>query len=144
MVDLTQTLYDAASTAYDYLPSKPTLAPTAMDRVAELVGGALEGTPQIGNIAVAADSGRVGLQSGVCFFKATNPLSRVCFGAGTVCGLAGAACAGTSACSNYMGLSPLGVAGNLAGRACYRIGKYSLRVGQVTDGNMTALADVPC
>lgn len=137
MVDFTKYLYDA----YEYMPSKPTLAPTQMDRVAELVGDALEGTPRVANIAITADSARVGVQSGMCFFKATNPLSRACFGAGAVCGLAGSVCSGTSAFSNYMGFSPLGIAGDLAGRACYRLGKYSLRIGNVTDGNMTALAD---
>ena len=142
MVDVTETLYNAAATAYDYLPGKPSLAPTAMNRVAELVGDALEGTPRVANIAIAADSGRVGVQSGMCFFKATNPVAKACFGAGAVCGLAGSVCSGTSAFSNYMGFSPLGIAGDFAGRACYRLGKYSLRIGNVTDGNMTALADV--
>ena len=78
----------------------------------------------------------------VCaFFKATNLVARACFGAGAVCGLAGSVYSGRSAFSNYIGLSPLGITGDFAGRACYRLGKYSLRIGNVTDGNMTALAD---
>lgn len=147
MAEITKYLYDGAAAAYDYLPGMPgmpSLAPTPMDRVARLVGDGLEGVPRVGNIAITADSARVGVQSGICFFKATNPLARACFGAGAVCGLAGSACSGASAFSNYMGFSPLGIAGDLAGRACYRLGKYSLRVGNITDGNMTALAEVPC
>ena len=79
----------------------------------------------------------------LCFFKSTNPLARVCFGAGVVCGVAGSACAGASAISNYMSFSPLGIAGDLASHACYRLGKYSLKVGNITNGNMAALAEIP-
>ena len=143
MVDVPKYLYEIGSSVYDYLPNRPSLAPTAMDRVAKLIGDGIEGAPRIGNIAITADSARVGVQSGLCFFKAKTPVAKACFGIGATCGLAGSVCAGASSISNYMGCSPLGLAGNLAGRACYRLGRYSLRMGNVTDGNITELADIP-
>ena len=123
MSDYTDYFYDGARAVYESLPglpSVPVAPPTSMDRLAELVGDGLEGAPRVANIAITADSARVGVQSGICFFKATNPLARVCFGTGAVCGLAG----------------------DFAGRACYRLGKYALKIGNVTDGNVTALVDV--
>ena len=117
------------------------LAPTAVDTLAEsateITSGISKNVPVIGNAAICADSLCTTGRAGINFCCSPNPVSKVFFGASCLCGLMGTASSGTALVTSFTGIPVAAWLGSFGARAFNRLGKYTLHMGNVTNGNIT-------
>lgn len=122
------------------------LLPTAEDTLAESATGIITGitknVPIIGNAAICADSLCTTGRAGINFACSPNPVFQVFFGASCVCGVLGAASSGTALVTSFAGIPVAGWVGSFGVRAFNRLGKYSLHMGNVTNGNVTNITEI--
>jgi hypothetical protein len=118
------------------------LVPTAMDHFAESASSLTDGVPVLGNAAVCVDSLCTTGRAGINFYCSPNPLSKVFFGASCVCGVMGAASSGTALVTSFAGIPMAGWLGAFGARGFNRLGKYTLHMGNVTNGNITNVTEI--
>ena len=122
------------------------LAPSAVDALAEsateITSGISNNVPIIGNAAICADSLCTTGRAGINFYCSPNPVSKVFFATSCVCGLIGAGSSGVALLSPVTGIPVLGWVGTFGARGFNRLGKYSLYMGNVTNGNITNATEI--
>ena len=122
------------------------LLPTAADALAEsateLTNGLSRNIPIIGNAALCTDSLCTTGRAGLNFYCSPNPVSKVFFATSCVCGLIGAGSSGVALLSPVTGIPVLGWVGTFGARGFNRLGKYSLYMGNVTNGNITNATEI--
>lgn len=122
------------------------LLPTATDALAEsateLTNGLSHNIPIIGNAALCTDSLCTTGRAGLNFYCSPNPVSKVFFATSCVCGLIGAGSSGIALLSPVTGIPVLGWVGTFGARGFNRLGKYSLYMGNVTNGNITNATEI--
>ncbi len=122
----------------DVFPTPATIFIESSTRITDSV-------PVIGNVAILTDSTCTAGRAAVNFYCSPNPVSKVCFGASCLFGVAGAASSGTALATSFLGIPLTGLIGSFGARALNRLGKYTLQMGNVTSGNITnvtAIADL--
>ena len=128
-----------APTAVDKLAGTATDAITSASGVASEV---VEAVPVFGNAAICVDSLCTTGRASVNFYCSPNPISRAFFGASCLCGLMGAASSGTAVATSLIGIPLTGWLGSLGARGFNRLGKYTLQMGNVTNGNITNVTEI--
>lgn len=122
------------------------LLPTAADNFAKSATGLTDGisqnVPIIGNAALCCDSLCTTGRAGINFYCSPNPVSKVFFATSCVCGLIGAGSSGVALLSPVTGIPVLGWVGTFGARGFNRLGKYSLYMGNVTNGNITNTTEI--
>lgn len=118
------------------------LAPTAMDHAAESISQITDGVPVFGNAAICVDSLCTTGRAGINFYCSPNPVSKVFFGASFLCGVMGAGASSTALVTSFAGIPVAGWLGSLGARGLNRLGKYTLYMGNVTNGNITNATDI--
>ena len=118
------------------------LAPTAVDHLAESASTLTDGVPVLGNAAICVDSLCTTGRAGINFYCSPNPVSKVFFGASCLCGVMGAVSSGTALVTSFAGIPVTGWLGSLGARGFNRMGKYTLHMGNVTNGNITNATDI--
>jgi hypothetical protein len=98
--------------------------------------------PIVGNAAICVDSLCTTGRAGINFYYSPNPLAKVFFGASCACGLMGAASSGTALATSCVGILLTGWVGSFGARGFNRLGKYSLHMGNITNGNLTNATDI--
>jgi hypothetical protein len=91
------------------------------------------------------DSLTVSGRAGINFYCSPSPLAKVCFGISCVCGLVGATSSAIALATSFAGIPIGGWVGTFGARGFNRLGKYTLHMGNVTNGNITnvtAIADL--
>lgn len=117
------------------------LAPTAMDAFAEAATSAIESATGLANVGVCVDSACTTGRAAVNFFYSSNPVSKTFFGTSIICGVTGTVVSGASLVGKGLGIPGLGFGCDLAARGCCRLGKYTMKMGNVTSGNITGFAE---
>jgi hypothetical protein len=126
----------------DLFPTPSTLFMESTTRAADRITNVIDNVPVVGNAALFADSTCTTCRAAFNFYCSPNPLSKVFFGASCVFGVAGAVSSGTALATSFAGI-PLGAClGTFGARAFNRIGKYSLYMGNVTNGNITNVTEI--
>lgn len=125
------------------------LLPTATDALAESARTLVESTtsitknvPAIGNAAICADSLCTTGRAGVNFYCSPNPVSKVFFGASCACGVLGTVSSGIALFTAFSGIPVAGWFGSFGARAFNRLGKYTLHMGNVTNGKITNITEI--
>jgi hypothetical protein len=117
------------------------LLPTAVDALAEsateITFGISKNVPIIGNAAICTDSICTAGRAGINFYYSPNPVAKVFFGASCLCGVMGATSSGTALITSFAGIPMAGWLGSFGARGFNRLGKYTLHMGNVTNGNIT-------
>ena len=121
------------------------LAPSAFDAFADsmtemtttLTTTTTKNVPIVGNAAICADSLCTTGRASINFYCAPSPLAKVFFGASCACGLVGATSSGAALVTSFMGIPMAGWLGSFGARSFNRLGKYTLHMGNVTNGNIT-------
>lgn len=113
------------------------LATTPVNRLASVGADLLSQVPALANSALLVDSVSTTGRAGMNFCYANNIVARTCFATSCICGTVGAISFGTAIASSFFGIPAAGVVGNLGARAFHRLGKYSLTLGNFTNGNFT-------
>ena len=119
---------------------------SAVDALAEsateITSGISKNVPIIGNAAICADSVCTVGRAGINFYCSPNPVAKVFFGASCLCGAIGAAASGTALLTSFAGIPAAGWVGSFGARGFNRLGKYTLHMGNVTNGNITNATDI--
>jgi hypothetical protein len=89
--------------------------------------------PSFGNGFICIDSLSTAGRAGVNFYFSPSPVARVFFAGSCVCGIASAAASGTAMANSYVGIPVIGWMGCLSSRGLNRLGKYTFKMGQITD-----------
>ena len=122
------------------------LAPSSMDLFAEsateITTGISTNVPIIGNAALCMDSVCTTSRAGVNFYCSPNPVAKTFFAVSCLCGVIGATASGTSLVTSVAGIPVAGWLGSFGARAFNRAGKYTLHMGNVTNGNITNATDI--
>jgi len=118
------------------------LFPTPATALIESTTKVTDSVPVVGNVAILADSTCTAGRAAINFYCSPNPVSKVCFGASCLFGVAGAASSGTALATSFMGIPITGLVGSFGARAFNRLGKYTLHLGNVTNGNITNVTDI--
>ena len=122
------------------------IVPTAVDAFAEsateITSGISKNVPVIGNAAICADSVCTTGRAGINFYCSPNPIAKAFFGASCLCGMMGAASLGTALVTSFAGIPAAGWLGSFGARGFNRLGKYTLHMGNVTNGNITNATDI--
>ena len=113
------------------------MAPTPFNNFMNTADGVVSQVPTLANSYILADSACTTGRAAMNFCCANNFVSRACFVASCFCGVMGAASSGTALIGGYFGIPATGAVGAFGARAFNRLGKYSLHVGNVTNGNFT-------
>lgn len=104
--------------------------------------GITESIPAFGNTAICIDSLFTTGRAGMNFYTSPNPLSKVFFGASCLCGVIGATSSGLAVVTSFVGI-PMGAwLGATSARGFNSLGKYTLKMGKVTSGNITNLNEI--
>lgn len=127
----------------------PSWAPTPADafldsaaRATDLGVAVAEKVPIVGNALMCGDSLYLAGRAGINFYCCPNILAKVCFGASCLCGTAGALASGTAALTGFLGIPTVGLVGTVGGRTFNNLGKYALKLGNVTNGNITNITEI--
>lgn len=99
--------------------------------------GISKNVPIIGNVAICADSLCTKGRAGINFYCSPNPVAKAFFGASCLCGVIGAASSGTALVTSFAGIPMAGWLGSFGARGFNRLGKYTLHMGNITNGNIT-------
>lgn len=78
------------------------LLPTAADKLAISATRITDNVPVVGNAVLLADSTCTAGRAAINFYCSPNPISKVCFGASCLFGVAGAASSGTALATSFM------------------------------------------
>jgi len=127
---LTMVNLNLAPSAFDALAESATSFTNSATRITSSV-------PTLGNAAICADSLCTTGRAGINFYYSPNPVAKVFFGASCCCGLIGAAASGTALATSFAGIPVAGWLGSFGARGFNRLGKYTLHMGNVTNGNIT-------
>ena len=126
----------------DLAPTPTTLMMESVTRMVESVTRAVDLVPSATNAGICVDSACTAGRAAVNFYGSPNPVSKVCFGASCVCGTIGATASGTALVSNYLGVPALGFLGSVGARTFNTLGKYTLHMGNVTNGQITNVTEI--
>ena len=85
-----------------------------------------DSVPTVGNVVILADSTCTAGRAAVNFYCSPNPISKVCFVASCLFGVAGAASSDTALATSFLGISLTGLVGSFGARAFNRLGKLSI------------------
>jgi len=97
----------------------------------------------VGNSALCADSIYTSGRAGINFYYCPNPLARVFFAASFVCGTLGVVSSATTLLTFSLGPIPIMAAlGSFSARSFNRLGKYTLQLGHITNGNITTANEI--
>ena len=121
------------------------LAPTAFDKFVTSTTTVTDTLPVLGNAAICTDCLCTTGRAAVNFYCSPNPVAKIFFGASCVCGAMGAASSGTALVTSFVGIPSAAWVGAFGARSFNRLGKYTLHMGNVTNGNITnatAIADL--
>ena len=118
------------------------LAPTPATVLMESATRITDNVPVAGNAAICVDSLCTTGRAGLNFYCSPNPVSKVFFGASCLCGVMGAASSGTALVSSFAGIPITGWLGSFGARGFNRLGRYTLHMGNVTNGNITNATDI--
>ena len=125
------------------------LAPTAFDGFAESastlndrVNRITNGVPVIGNAGLCVDSLCTTGRAGINFYCSPNPVAKVFFCANCMCGIMGGISSGTSLLTSFTGIPIAGWLGSFGARGFNRLDKYTLHMGNVTNGNITNATEI--
>ncbi len=118
------------------------LAPTAVDNLAGSLTRITDQVPLAGNALICADSVCTTGQAGINFYCVANPVSKVFFCASCACGVMGAVTARTALATSFTGIPVAGWLGSFGARSFNRLGKYRLKMGNATNGNITNATDI--
>ncbi len=116
--------------------------PTPFNNFLDKASGILADVPTVGNSVILADSACTTGRAAMNFCCANNLVARTCFGASCVFGAAGTVASGTALAGGTFGIPVVGAVGALGARAFNRLGKYSLHVGNITNGNITNATEI--
>lgn len=111
-------------------------------KLIEAITEILNSIPTVGNAVICADGTCTAGCAAVNFYTTYNPISKACFAASCVCGTIGAAASGTALVSNYLGVPALGFLGSVGARTFNTLGKYTLHMGNVTNGQITNVTEI--
>jgi len=95
-----------------------------------------------GNSAICADSICTLGRAGINFYYCPNPLARVFFAASFVCGTLGAVSSGAALLLSTWGIPTIAVLSSFSARSFNRLGKDTLRMGHITNGNITTANEI--
>jgi hypothetical protein len=118
------------------------LVPTAFDILAQSTTEITNTVPILGNSFLCVDSSYTAGRACPNFYCTPSPLSRVFFGASVICGAAGALSSGTALLTSFAGIPTASYLGSFGARAFNRLGKYTLYMGNVTNGNITNVTEI--
>jgi hypothetical protein len=118
------------------------LAPTAFDALTESMTEITNSVPILGNSFLCVDSSCTAGRACFNFCCSPSPLSKIFFGASVVCGAAGALSSGTALFTSFAGVPAASYLGSFGARAFNRLGKYTLYMGNVTNGNITNVTEI--
>jgi hypothetical protein len=119
-----------APAAFDLFADSATTFTNSATRITSSV-------PTLGNAALCVDSLCTSGRAGINFYCSPNPVAKVFFGASCCCGVIGAASSGAALATSFAGIPVAGWLGSFGARAFNRLGKYTLHMGNVTNGNIT-------
>jgi hypothetical protein len=126
----------------DLFPTPTTLLIESTTRLTDTVTNAVNTVPVVSNVAILSDSTFTACRAAVNFYCSPNPISKVCFAASCLFGVAGAASSGTALVTSFMGVPLTGLVGSFGARGFNRLGKYTLHMGNVTNGNITNATEI--
>jgi len=115
---------------------------SAMDHFADSASKITDGVPVLGNAAICVDSLCTTGRAGINFYCSPNPVAKVFFGASCLCGAMGATSSGIALVTSFAGIPMTGWLGSLGARGFNRLGKYTLHMGNVTNGKITNATDI--
>ena len=118
------------------------LAPTAIDNFAESATEISSALPVMGNAAICVDSLCTSGRAAVNFYCSPNLLSKALFASSCVCGVMGATTSATALITQYSNIPVVSWLGSFGSRGFNRLGRYTLRMGNVTNGNITNATDI--
>lgn len=122
------------------------LAPSSVDLFAEsateITNGISTNVPIIGNAALCMDSVCTTSRAGVNFYCSPNPVAKTFFAVSCLCGVIGATASGASLVTSVAGIPVAGWLGSFGARAFNCAGKYTLHMGNVTNGNITNATEI--
>lgn len=117
------------------------LVPTPIDALADKATESLQQItstlPIVGNAAICADSLCTAGRAGINFYCSPSPVAKIFFCASCLFGVMGAASSGTALVTSFTGLPVAGCLGAFGARGFNRLGKYTLYMGNVTNGEIT-------
>ena len=102
-----------------------------------ITSGGSTNVPMIGNAALCVDSLCTTGRAGSTFYGSPSPVAKLFFGASCCCGVIGAASSGAALATSFAGIPVAGWLGSFGARGFNRLGKYTLHMGKVTNGNIT-------
>jgi len=118
------------------------LASSAIDYAAESFSTLTDAVFGLGNAAICVDSLCTAGCAGINFYCSPSPFAKIFFGASFACGTMGAAASGTALVTSYTGIPALGWVGGLRSKGLNRLGKYTLHLGNITNGNITNATEI--
>ena len=113
------------------------MAPTPFNKLMTSADGIVSQVPTLANSAILTDSVCTTGKAAINFCYANNLVARTCFATSCICGAIGTVSSGTAIASGFFGIPACGFLGSMGARAFNRIGKYSLHMGNFTNGNFT-------
>lgn len=116
--------------------------PTPFNNLMTTADKILSQVPTLSNSALFVDSACTTGRAAMNFWYANNILAKTCFTTSCICGTIGAASSGTAIASGFFGIPVAGAVGTLGARAFNRLGKYSLTLGNFTNGNFTNCTEI--
>ena len=118
------------------------MAPTPFNNLMTTANEVLSQVPTLANSALLIDSVSTTGRAGMNFCYANNIVARTCFATSCICGTIGAVSSGTSIADSSLGIPAAGAIGNFGARAFNRLGKYSLTLGNFTNGDFTNATEI--
>ena len=118
------------------------MAPTPFNNFLTTANGVLSQVPTLANSGLLADSICTTGRAGMNFCYANNIVARTCFATSCICGTVGAVSSGTALTGSFFGIPAAGALGTFGARAFNRLGKYSLTLGNFTNGNFTNATEI--
>jgi len=122
------------------------LIPTATDELAlaakDLIINSQSGASLCAQSILLTDNTCTAGRSLINFCATPNPLARFFFATSVVCGVAGATSAGVALTSSVFGMPTTAVVGAFGARSFNRLGRYTLHIGNLTNGNLINVTNV--
>ena len=118
------------------------LVTVLVESLTEINSGISKNVPVAGNVAICADSLCTGGLISINFYCAPNPVAKVFFGASCICEVIETACLGIALIISFMVIPIAGWISSFSVGGFNRLGKYSLHMGNITNGNITHATDI--
>lgn len=116
--------------------SAPTLANALFDATAHTLTNVNEAVPPLGNTVLLGENLYMIFRAGTNCYLSYNPISKLLFASGCVCGVIGATSSGIALATSCMGLPTEALAATFSGRAFNRAGKYVISAAKFTNGSI--------